>query len=644
MNLFKRAAALVAVLFLLVHPVAAQWQTPIHSVPVGRGAGVTGFGSAMPGAAGIPLTSQGSTVDPAFGPIGNNGLANAPADTVKCNPTASTGAVQDCTPAQVSNFVGSPFFATRTAAAAATIGPTVSALYVNGYAAAVDGGAGSYLKLAAAPSPVKAWQFQSTDGAWWQLAASPVLPKQLGAKLDGVTDDALALQAWHDYGVTFGVTSAGQFGTAAIPTETVNLLSGANIDGRGLLTVQRTTNINASLFDCNIANSAPQTGITVRGMTFTTTSGFSGSGSNTIGLTSQSYTVPAGLGIVPGSNTFVQITASPNTAARINYEIAQVTAYSGTTLTVTGTTINGSGTFSNWLIDLYPQNGDLSLSNIALRFTNCSNVIVDHNTISGRFYNGLDSRNGTDVWFSNNLISGHVNRGIHMAAYLVGNSAANNQALSNHIVGNNFSQYGINTSASDGATASRFDITNNQIDSVNFQGIIIAGGITFSNISGNTAILQLQTNGAGIIVEGLTGTSGLQVPQHITVVGNNLDFGNFGIFVQDTFYSTFSANTISGAAIGLLLNGPTAGSVQYVTVNGNIIQGGTSHGLQLTGGAAGGVNGSSIIGNVLIGNAGTGLISNSLTSNNNYGGNVSLTNGTAYSIAGSGNVITGANL
>lgn len=86
-----------AAFFLACSPAVAQWQTPNHSVPIGRGAGGTGFTSAAPGTAGLPLTSNGASSDPTFQALGNSGLAQMPANTVKCNPTGSTATAQDCT-------------------------------------------------------------------------------------------------------------------------------------------------------------------------------------------------------------------------------------------------------------------------------------------------------------------------------------------------------------------------------------------------------------------------------------------------------------------------------------------------------------------------------------------------------------------
>jgi microcystin-dependent protein len=60
------AALAAAALAVAAVPVDAQWQTPNHSVPVGRGAGNIGFGNAAPGTAGLPFVSNGASADPSF--------------------------------------------------------------------------------------------------------------------------------------------------------------------------------------------------------------------------------------------------------------------------------------------------------------------------------------------------------------------------------------------------------------------------------------------------------------------------------------------------------------------------------------------------------------------------------------------------
>lgn len=78
-----RAFAFVGFIFASVLPASAQWQTQNYSVPLGRGPGVTGFGAAAPATAGIPLTSQGASANPAFGPIANGGIQSGAANTYK---------------------------------------------------------------------------------------------------------------------------------------------------------------------------------------------------------------------------------------------------------------------------------------------------------------------------------------------------------------------------------------------------------------------------------------------------------------------------------------------------------------------------------------------------------------------------------
>ena len=87
-------------------PAFSQWQTPNHSVPIGRGAGTTGFGNVAPGAAGQPFVSSGAAVDPAFQVLPNSGLANMPASTAKCNNTGGSATPIDCTTAQLQTMLG----------------------------------------------------------------------------------------------------------------------------------------------------------------------------------------------------------------------------------------------------------------------------------------------------------------------------------------------------------------------------------------------------------------------------------------------------------------------------------------------------------------------------------------------------------
>lgn len=86
----KNLRSVLALLALLIAAPAAAQQVQIHSVPIGKGGGVSGFNAAVPGASGMPLVSQGAAADPAFGTIGNSGLTPGAADTYKGSLNGST--------------------------------------------------------------------------------------------------------------------------------------------------------------------------------------------------------------------------------------------------------------------------------------------------------------------------------------------------------------------------------------------------------------------------------------------------------------------------------------------------------------------------------------------------------------------------
>jgi hypothetical protein len=83
MNLFRTSILALGLHAALCSSTFAQWQTPNHSVPVGQGGGFTGFRSAGPGAANLPLVGQGASSDPLFQPLPNLGLAIGGANTLK---------------------------------------------------------------------------------------------------------------------------------------------------------------------------------------------------------------------------------------------------------------------------------------------------------------------------------------------------------------------------------------------------------------------------------------------------------------------------------------------------------------------------------------------------------------------------------
>ncbi|WP_398468510.1 hypothetical protein [Tardiphaga sp.] len=89
----------------------------------------------------------------------------------------------------------SPAFPSRDAARVSNIGPGVTYVSTAGYSVPGDNGGALYRRVMSQPS--HAGKFQSADGAWWELASSPVTPQMFGAKADCIsrgvgTDDSAA--------------------------------------------------------------------------------------------------------------------------------------------------------------------------------------------------------------------------------------------------------------------------------------------------------------------------------------------------------------------------------------------------------------------------------------------------------------------
>lgn len=97
-------------------------------------------------------------------------------------------------------------------------GAKPSAIRIDGYAAAGDGGGALYKPVAS--QPAHTGKLQSLDGQWWEIAEPAVAPRMIGAAGDGVTNDRAAL-----------LQVADAAGTVTLPAGQVfsfgNLSSGA---------------------------------------------------------------------------------------------------------------------------------------------------------------------------------------------------------------------------------------------------------------------------------------------------------------------------------------------------------------------------------------------------------------------------------
>jgi hypothetical protein len=165
-------------------------------------------------------------------------------------------------------------FPTVATATAANINSAVTAIITLGFTTAGDGGNAIYVKQVSAPTP-SLGNFQSADGAWWQIA--PNLPvyslKQFGAVGDGSTDDTVAIQTAINFTPNGGtlyippswiVNGTGQYIGGFLFSSTLTVNHPINITGTGMF-----SNLKTAPGFTNTTNMyVPENGFMWQGITF----------------------------------------------------------------------------------------------------------------------------------------------------------------------------------------------------------------------------------------------------------------------------------------------------------------------------------------------------------------------------------------
>lgn len=512
-------------------------------------------------------------------------------------------------------------FDTRADAIAATIPPATKQFTVYGYTTVNDGPPSDYVEVSS-PSPAKPWHIQTADSRWWSLwAPLGVHSAQLGCKGDGTTDDSAALQAWLDFAGAAKVAAILGSGVHIVPSATLNASSNTIIRGAGPSSELRRTGDNP----VPVVEASSKSDVRIRDIKLSFAAGLASSSSVTISAGSKTWTVPAGVaGYAVGD--YIMAVAQGD---QRNIIIAQITAYSGTTMAATLTSSTGNGTYSSWFIGRHDG------SNAAIRFINSTGCEARNVTVSGRFYVGIVSQNGDGDIIKENMVTGVINRGIYL--YGASGTSRRCQVLDNRISGSSSTQYGISINGTTANAVLRARIAGNEVYATLFQGIGIGGGVSYITAAENIIDGVSDASGTGIVVEYGNSIS----PQRIKVVHNEVSgAAGTGIWIFDSYYCNADGNTVSGCGIGMVMSRVFATSCYYNSINDNTVHGCSSHGIQWTSNSSGTCGIGSCNGNKSVGNAGWGIIFDANTTTIAYTGNAASVNTTGqYSISGTGHVV-----
>lgn len=123
--------------------------------------------------------------------MNSNRILNLPAPVSGLEPFRLTDA-QSLILSKSTGAVDNNSYTSVSVAALSNISASVTGIFVYGFAAVGDGGAAHYKKVVSATTGI--YSFLSADGARWQIAESAIDPRMVGAKGDGATNDAPAMQ------------------------------------------------------------------------------------------------------------------------------------------------------------------------------------------------------------------------------------------------------------------------------------------------------------------------------------------------------------------------------------------------------------------------------------------------------------------
>lgn len=507
-------------------------------------------------------------------------------------------------------------YSTRAVFAATSVSPLTNVVNLEGYTTSGDGGGGTYVKLGAPPGVTKAWHVQTADGAWWELRTAVINAKQLNAKGDNATDDSVALQAWLDYALAFNVKGMLSNGTYLVPTASLIIGTGVIIEGMyEKSTIKRTTDIDVPLI-----SGTSLSGTSIRDIRLESLAGAASTSSHTVTTGSKVFTVAAGLNFVNGGNIMVISTVNPTVILT-----GTVTSGAGTTsMTLNITAAQGTaGTYTSWTILRY------SGANTAIGYYSCTNCDMKNIIVVGKFYVGLENREGSGGIITGCRLTGVVNRPIYCQA--AGAGSDDLTISQNVIIGAGITQYGISVFGSVGLVKN-CNVINNRLSGIYFHGIGVGGLVSDCSVSNNN-LEGFASSAYGILIE----RGNNLTPQGICVNANTLNnVGTYGIYLIDCFYCAVTGNRITSGVNGIyVIQVNPATTCQYHNITGNNMNAIQGNGITLASTAASAVSDVTVIGNTAVGTGGgIGVSFGANTTRCTSNGNSSAGFGTAYSHLG----------
>lgn len=287
--------------------------------------------------------------------------------------------------------------------------------------------------------------------------------------------------------------------------------------------------------------------------------------SNTIASSGTfTWTVQSGLGYVAGQVIFAWTDAN-------KWMLGTVSSYSGTTLVVSVSSSNGTGTYTTWKFTI------ASANNAAIRAYNVASAKVIGTRVTSaewKWYVGICFDTATDALAFDCSVAGIANRGVY-----VYQTCADITVSHCTVNGGTYGAYGYNVNPANG-TCSRIKIINCTATNMASQGFEF-GDNTFKSVMSCCTAETIANTGFLIQVANTAG-----FPQYNSIVGcTAASCTNYGFVLAGCFYNQITACEAVACGVGLLfgsgqISGGTTYYAQLNTVTGFRADACTTNGIQ----------------------------------------------------------------